>query len=130
LKLLLDTHIWIWSQVSPEKLGRKVRRSLEDRRNEVWLSPISIWELMLLVEKGRVVLEGSVGEWVARAIMPLKEAPLTAEIVLETGRFTLPHGDPADRFLVATARSLGLTLVTTDKLLLASKLVPVLPNVR
>jgi len=130
LKLLLDTHIWIWSQVSPEKLVRKVRRSLEDRTNEVWLSPISIWELMLLVEKGRMVLECSLGEWIAKAIMPLKEAPLTAEIVLEMGRFSLPHGDPADRFLVATARSLGLTLITTDKRLLASNLVPVLANVR
>ena len=130
MKLLLDTHIWIWSQVSPEKLVRKVRRSLEDRTNEVWLSPISIWELMLLVEKGRMVLECSLGEWIAKAIMPLKEAPLTAEIVLEMGRFSLPHGDPADRFLVATARSLGLTLITTDKRLLASNLVPVLANVR
>jgi PIN domain nuclease of toxin-antitoxin system len=116
--------------VSPEKLVRKVRRSLEDRTNEVWLSPISIWELMLLVEKGRMVLECSLGEWIAKAIMPLKEAPLTAEIVLEMGRFSLPHGDPADRFLVATARSLGLTLITTDKRLLASNLVPVLANVR
>ena len=50
------------------------------------------------------------------------------EIVLETARFRLPHSDPADRILVATARSLGLTLVTSDARLLASKAVPTLPN--
>jgi len=114
--------------VSPERLAKRVRRSLENARNEVWLSPISIWELTLLVEKHLMVLDCSVAEWVAKAALPLKEAPLTAEIVLETGRFSLPHHDPADRFLVATARSLGLTLVTADSRLLASKSVSVLPN--
>jgi PIN domain nuclease of toxin-antitoxin system len=128
LKLLLDTHIWIWSQVAPEKLSARVRRALENEANEVWLSPVSIWELVLLVEKRRMALGGDVSEWVTKAAAPLKEAPLTAEIVLETTRFNLPHPDPADRFLVATARSLGLTLVTSDARLLASKAVPTLPN--
>ena len=114
--------------MSPERLVKRVRRSLQNARNEVWLSPISIWELILLVEKRRMILNGSVVEWVTKAASPLKEAPLTAEIVLETGRFSLPHGDPADRFLVATARSLQLTLVTADRRLLASKVVSILPN--
>jgi PIN domain nuclease of toxin-antitoxin system len=128
LKLLLDTHIWIWSQLSPERLVKRVRRLLDNAGNEVWLSPISIWELILLVEKRRMILDCSVAEWVTRAASPLKEAPLTPEIVLETGRFSLPHADPADRFLVATARSLQLTLVTADSRLLASKSVSALPN--
>ena len=128
MKLLLDTHIWIWSQVTPEKLSARVRRALENKANEIWLSPVSIWELVLLVEKRRMALGCDVGEWMTKAAAPLREAPLTAQIVLETARFTLPHPDPADRFLVATARSLGLTLVTSDTRLLASKAVPVLPN--
>jgi PIN domain nuclease of toxin-antitoxin system len=128
LKLLLDTHIWIWSQVTPEKLSARVRRALENEANEIWFSPVSIWELVLLVEKRRMALGCDVGEWVTKAVAPLREAPLTAQIVLETARFRLPHPDPADRFLVATARSLGLTLVTSDARLLASKAVPVLPN--
>ena len=114
--------------MSPEKLAKRVRRSLADKSNELWLSPISIWELTLLVEKGRIILDCSVAEWVAKAAAPLKEAPLTTDIVLEMGRFSLPHGDPADRFLVATARSLGLTLTTADSRLLASKAVSILPN--
>ncbi|MGH9326299.1 MAG: type II toxin-antitoxin system VapC family toxin [Terriglobia bacterium] len=128
LKLLLDTHIWIWSQIAPDKLTKRIRRSLGGAANEVWLSSISVWELMLLVEKRRIVLNCSVEEWVTRAVKPLKEAPLTTEVVLEAGRFSLSHPDPADRFLVATARSLGLTLVTADRRLLASKAVSLLPN--
>ena len=128
MKLLLDTHIWIWSQVTPEKLSRRVRRALENRANEVWLSSVSIWELILLVEKRRLTLGCDVGEWVRKAVAPLREAPLSTEIVLETVRFSLPHPDPADRFLVATARSLGLTLVTSDSRLLGSKAVSLLPN--
>ncbi|HEV2178080.1 MAG TPA: type II toxin-antitoxin system VapC family toxin [Terriglobia bacterium] len=128
LKLLLDTHIWIWTQLSTDKLSARVRRALENQANEVWLSPVSIWELVLLVEKRRVALDREVREWATSAASMLKEAPLTSEIVLETARFSLPHDDPADRLLVATARSLGLTLVTSDARLLASKTVPVLPN--
>lgn len=128
MKLLLDTHIWIWSQVAPEKLSARVRRALENNANEVWLSPVSIWELILLVEKGRITLAGNVGEWIMEAAAPLKEAPLTAEIALETKCFRLPHPDPADRFLAATARILGLTLVTADARILAAKVVATLPN--
>lgn len=128
MKLLLDTHIWIWSQIAPERISARVRRALENQSNEIWLSPVSIWELILLVEKRRMAVDGDLVEWITKAVAPLKEAPLTAEIALETARFSLPHPDPADRFLVATARYLGLTFVTSDARLLASKAVATLPN--
>ena len=128
MRLLLDTHIWIWSQVAPEKLSVRVARTLENKANEVWLSPVSIWELVLLVERRRLTLGCDVVEWITKAVGPLKEAPLTAEIVLETARFNLPHSHPADRFLVATARTLGLTLVTSDARILTLRAVPTLPN--
>ena len=128
MKLLLDTHVWIWSQLATDKISVRVKRALADKTNEIWLSPISVWELLLLVEKQRIALDRDVGEWAMQSAATLKEAPLTAEIVLEAGKFTLPNGDPADRFLVATARALGLTLVTSDARLLASKAVSTLPN--
>jgi len=128
VKLLLDTHIWIWSQLAVEKISARVKRALENEANEVWLSPISVWELMLLVEKHRIELDRHVSEWVSESASTLKEAPLTTEVVLEAARFSLPHEDPADRFLVATARTLGLTLVTSDARLLASKAVATLEN--
>jgi len=72
--------------------------------------------------------EGDLAAWATKATAFFQEAPLTAEIVMELGRFRLPQGDPADRFLAATARYLGLTLVTADRRLLESKVIPVLPN--
>jgi PIN domain nuclease of toxin-antitoxin system len=130
VKLLLDTHIWIWSLLQPEKMVLRVRRALEDPTNEKWLSPISVWELMILVEKKRVLLTVSVDEWVAQsmAIAPLKEAPLTTEVALATSKTRLSHRDPADAFLAATAKVFDLTLVTTDVRMLTAKGISLLPN--
>lgn len=116
MNLLLDTHIWLWAAVSPERLGARVARALERGENEIWLSPISIWELALLVERGRFTVRGTVAEWVerARARMGWREAPLTAAVALEVAGHSLVGRDPADRFLMATAKVYELTLVTAD----------------
>ena len=120
MKLLLDTHIWLWSLLEPTKLTRRVARALEDEENELWLSPISVWELLILIEKGRVTLDEEVEPWIARAMQAaaLKEAPLTHEVVLATRDVVLAHRDPADRFIAATAKVFDLTLVTADRRLL------------
>ena len=118
MKLLLDTHIWIWSHGEPARLGRRVRRALDDSGNELWLSPVSIWELGLLADAGRVKLAGhSVSEWVARVLgeSPLRDAPMNREVALETRAVRLEHDDPADRMLAATARVFDLALVTADE---------------
>jgi PIN domain nuclease of toxin-antitoxin system len=119
VKLLLDTHIWIWSRGAPEKLGPRVAYALESAANEVWLSPVSIWEFYLLVDKGRIAVDPEPEEWLRRALSaPLKEAPLTMEVSLATRAIRLPHRDPADLFLAATAQVFDLTLVTADVRLL------------
>jgi PIN domain nuclease of toxin-antitoxin system len=118
LRLLLDTHIWLWSLREPTRLGRRVRRELTDPNNELWLSPVSSWEALLLNAKGRIRLRGNLTEWLARATAHTREAPLTHEIVLAAHQLPLPHPDPADRFLAATAQVLGLTFVTADERLL------------
>jgi PIN domain nuclease of toxin-antitoxin system len=120
VKLLLDTHIWLWSLLEPERLSRRVAAALQSPRNELWLSPISVWEAMILSEKRRVVLDDEPRAWIARALetIALREAPLTRDIALESRVVDLAHEDPADRFLAATARVLGLTLVTADDRLL------------
>lgn len=117
LKLLLDTHIWLWSVLEPSRIGGKLARELESGTNELWLSPISIWEALTLSRKGRVYLAGDLRTWIADALANVREAPLTHDIALEA-EFLQLHGDPADRFLAATAKVLGLTLVTADKNLL------------
>jgi PIN domain nuclease of toxin-antitoxin system len=114
MKLLLDTHIWLWSLSEPRRLARRVQNELTDRKNELWLSPVSTWEALLLHSRGRIRLHGDLSEWLSRATARMREAPLTHEIVLAAQLLPLPHPDPADRFLAATAHVLGLTLVTAD----------------
>ncbi len=54
MRLLLDTHIWIWSVAEKSRLRPRVLKALENPANELWLSPISVWEFLMLVEKGRL----------------------------------------------------------------------------
>jgi PIN domain nuclease of toxin-antitoxin system len=128
MRLLLDTHIWLWSLREPARLGPRVRRELKDVNNELWLSPVSTWEALLLNAKGRIRLHGDLAAWLERATAPTREAPLTHEIVLASQRLPLPHPDPADRFLAATAHVLGLTLVTADERLLGLGEIKTLAN--
>ena len=131
MSLLLDTHIWLWSLLEPQRLSRRVVRAISANENELWLSPISIWEFLILVEKGRVVLTLEPDAWLdqASAIAPMQEAPLTNEIAGESRRINLPHQDPADRFLAATAVVLNLTLVTADERIRKTRGLSVLFNV-
>jgi len=130
MKLLLDTHIWLWSLLEPTRLATNVASALKNVKNQLWLSPISLWEVLVLAEKRRISLTLPAPDWVTEALRaaPVNEAPLTREVALETSRFQLPHRDPADYFLVATARVFSLTLVTADHLLIGAKAAPVLAN--
>jgi PIN domain nuclease of toxin-antitoxin system len=128
LKLLLDTHIWIWSLAEPKQLSRRVQRELKDQNNELWLSPVSTWEVLLLHAKGRIQLHGNARDWVTSATTHMREAPLTHEIVVAAQELPLSHQDPADRFLAATAEVLGLTLVTADHRLLGLGTIATLAN--
>lgn len=130
MKLLLDTHIWLWSLLQPARLSAAVIEVLRDSETELFLSPVSIWEVTVLVAKGRVVLTSDVVEWVSEALsqVPVQEIPLTIEAALETNRLSLPHRDPADQFIVATARVFNLTLVTADRRIIGAKPCDLLPN--
>lgn len=130
MRLLLDTHIWLWSVLEPERLSRRVAQEIENRENELWLSPISIWELIMLRQKGRVLPDQDIEAWVPRALktLPLREATLTYEVARETGRLQLAHRDPADLFLIATAKVFDLTLVTADERLFKVHDISILAN--
>jgi PIN domain nuclease of toxin-antitoxin system len=130
VKLLLDTHIWIWSLMSPEKLSNVVVQALENKNNEIGLSPISVWEALILIEKGRIILNISAEQWIKQALKqtPIKEAPLTYEVAIKSRFIKLPHQDPADRFISATALVYGMTLVTADGNIASSKEIPLLIN--
>jgi PIN domain nuclease of toxin-antitoxin system len=130
MNLLLDTHIWIWSVLEPQRLSRRVARTLTNPGNQLWLSSISVWELLLLHRKQRIELEEEVGSWVRKTLdaLQVNEAPLTIDVALEVLALDLPHGDPADHFLVATAKVLGLTLVTADERLIHALGISVMAN--
>ncbi len=132
MRLLLDTHIWLWGLLEPERLVPEVRTELQSPDNELWLSPISVWEARILAERGRLSLAKgtSTTVWIQQmvAAIPRREAPLTHEIAVVSRWLALPHQDPADRFLAATARVLDLTLVTADERLQHSGEFAVLAN--
>jgi len=118
LNLLLDTHIWLWSHLEPKRLSRRVERALTKAGNELWLSPISIWEFFLLVEHGHLRIHAgrTPTAWVAEALAarPMRDAAMSREVAVEAASVRLGHGDAADHLVVATARVYDLTLVTAD----------------
>ena len=130
MRLLLDTHILLWSLTGPRRCSRRVARALSNPRNEVWVSPISTWEIVTLSMKGRLRAEGGPSAWLPAALAQagFREVPLTHEIALAVEDIVLPHSDPADRLLAATARVHGLTLVTADQNLIQGKGFEVLAN--
>jgi len=130
LKLLLDTHIWVWSVLDPGRLSARVARQLVNPENEIWLSAVSVWELRLLHDKGRLKLMPDAVSWIQDnlARLNIREAPLTFEVALAISSLNLPHNDPADGFIAATAKVFGLTLVTADEQLFKLSDIEVLRN--
>lgn len=122
---LLDTHVWIWlvngeRRIQKGSLFRLMRGG--SSALDIRVSVLSVWEVGMLEAKGRIELPFSCLEWVQRALRApgVSLAPLTAEIAVASSR--LPggfHGDPVDRILIATARSLGAALVTQDSHILS-----------
>jgi PIN domain nuclease of toxin-antitoxin system len=131
MRLLLDTHIWIWSLTDPARLKPCVHSALEHRNADLWLSSISVWETLVLIRKGRLRIKDNNGlRWIGEALKrsPLREASVTHEIAIESQSLEVDHWDPADRFIAATARVLDATLVTADERLIAAPTLKVLPN--
>jgi PIN domain nuclease of toxin-antitoxin system len=118
--LLLDTHTWLWyAEGISGRLGGASLTAIEQARLEhrLYVSAITIWEIGMLCAKGKISLSVPVHEWVRRALaMPgLRLQALDAETALESTQLpTNPHGDPADRFLIAAARVHELCLLTAD----------------
>jgi PIN domain nuclease of toxin-antitoxin system len=130
VKFLLDTHIWLWSLGESQRLSKRVAKELDDRHNELWLSPISISEALLLFKKKRIQISTDFATWLAESlsVLPVVEAPLTFEVARTLPLLEMPHGDPADLFLAATAKAFDLTLITADRNLIRTEGISVLAN--
>ena len=119
--LLLDTHIWLWyADGTTDRLRPASIRKLDAARtgDGLLVSAISVWEIGALSAKGRIQLSMPLRDWAEKALgvpginfVPL-DAAAAAESTLLPGK---PHGDPADRFLIATARTQSVAMATRDK---------------
>lgn len=130
LNYLLDTHIWLWWLAFPGKIVPSVVDVIRDPETELWLSAISVWELFTLVRKRRYTANPCPEIWLEHAfeILPLREAPLTIGIIKIMNQVEMPHRDPADWLIAATARHLNATLITSDTQLAKTKGIKVLLN--
>jgi PIN domain nuclease of toxin-antitoxin system len=123
MKYLLDTHTWIWWNMSSQKLSRKVKEliSSPSRYEELLLSAISPWEFCKLLEKGRLDVTYDPEEWINQALdMPkLRIVPLSPLLAYRSTVLPPPfHDDPADQIILASARQENATILTKDQRIL------------
>jgi PIN domain nuclease of toxin-antitoxin system len=119
--LLLDTHVWIWtldpsSGALPKHAIRLIEAAAAAQR--LFVSDFSYWEFAMLVNKGRLRLNTDVGIWLDRAASApgIASVPVTRDVLVHSTRLAgEPHGDPADRILIAHAQTLGAALMTCDR---------------
>ena len=122
MKLLLDTHVWIWTQEAPERIGTATMAALAEVGNTLFVSTISTLEIARLVDGGQLAIKGSLERWIRRSLELIQARTLEISHDVAIEAYALPqpfHRDPADRLLAATARRHELTLVTADERLLA-----------
>ncbi len=130
MKLLLDTHIWIWSLTIPEKLSRSVRRELDNPKNEIYLSPVAIWEAHQMERRRKLRLKQDFTAWLDQVFLqtPVREAPFNFAVAAAASRIQLPQADLGDVFLAATALVFDLTVVTADAQLIECSWLKTLSN--
>lgn len=116
MKLLLDTHIWLWALTTPERVHEGVRSAIADPRTDIVLSAASAWELAIKHAAGKLALASSTAELVEVSIraLRLRLLPIEVEHALLAASLPRHHNDPFDRMLIAQSRLAGLTLVTAD----------------
>ncbi|MBL0169859.1 MAG: type II toxin-antitoxin system VapC family toxin [Gemmatimonadaceae bacterium] len=123
--ILLDTHVWLWTLDATAGALPKATRTLIDRAaaaRRLFVSDFSYWEIAMLVSKGRLQLGTDVGLWLDRAALApgITTVPVSRDVLVHSTRLPGgPHGDPADRILLAQAQALGASLITCDRGIIA-----------
>ena len=128
MRLVLDTHVWLWALLEPTRLSPEIRSALSARDNQILLSAVSLWEVLNLAAKKRIAIDGDATTWIVSRLRgsPVQVVALTQEIVFAAHSLEMKHKDPADRWIVATARTQSAALATVDRVLLAAKAVDVM----
>ena len=119
--VLLDTHVLVWLLLGDKKIGKKSSVLISDalRADKLYISSVSMWEIAMLVERGRIKLLQPIHHWYKDVLsFGIKETPLCGDIAIESVSLEELHADPADRMIMATAIGKGFILVTGDNKIL------------
>jgi PIN domain nuclease of toxin-antitoxin system len=120
--IILDTHVLVWMDEGSAKLGKKAITLIDkaSKNNTLYVSAISFWEASMLIAKDRLQMQMSVEVW-RKSLLEhgLQELPLAGEIAIAAANLPDFHGDPADRFIVASALGSALQICTADKKILS-----------
>jgi PIN domain nuclease of toxin-antitoxin system len=118
VRLLLDTHVWLWWQMEPARIKKEVHAAIAEATTDVYLSAVSTWEMAIKIAAGKLQLPGPLEEMIPDALLAdrMQTLPLLHHHGFELASLPMHHRDPFDRMLVAQARREGLTLVTADPL--------------
>jgi len=125
--ILLDTHVLVWLLIAPENLSLKERKAILAARKSgpLAISAISLWEITWLAQNGRIEIDVSVDSFVKKCASFVQILPITQEIAIRSVQFPDSYpNDPQDRIIGATALAEGIRLLTHDKLIVKSRLVP------
>lgn len=116
IQFLLDTHVWLWLQATPQRIPQGMREELADEENELLLSAASSWEISIKYALGKLPLPEPPRMYVPDRMRRSGTVGLAVEHGHALAVADLPqlHGDPFDRVLIVQAQSLGLTFVTAD----------------
>ena len=117
MKLLLDTHVWLWTLVSPERIPASILARLRGSGNQLFLSAASSWEIAIKYHLGKLPLPEPPIRFVPPRLSRDGVIPLPIEHphALAVTDLPLYHSDPFDRLLIVQARMEGMTLVTVDQ---------------
>lgn len=115
MKLLLDTHLLLWSAGQPERLSKEARALIEAPENELFFSSASLWEVVIKRGLGREDFKVD-ARLLRRGLLDngYSELPIGSEHVVAVDNLPPIHKDPFDRVLVAQAQVEGITLLTAD----------------
>lgn len=130
MKVVLDTHIWVWWLLPDSPLPDRARKALDSIAADkgIYLPAICQWEAQMLHSRKRIDLPLPFSTWLRRAAATdvLTVLPLNADAVIAVDELPATfHGDPADRMIVATARAHNLPLATHDETIKRSRLVKI-----
>lgn len=123
--IVLDTHAWVWWSSKPEKLGKRAARTIA-KATRIGIPAICVWEVAVKAEANELRFDRPYEIWIEAALAEdprVELLPLLPRIAVAAVQLSWQHADPADRFIVASARAHDAPLVTADEAIQESGLV-------